>query len=352
MFLVVILHVLSHGGVLSVSTGINEKIASLIDTFALCAVDVFAIISGFVSYSDSAKKFKSAGFIKLWLQVLTYSFGITLIVFIVAPESISIKTLIRSFFPIASNHYWYFSCYAALLLLTPWINHFIKSLDNIRLTQVVIALISIFSIYYVFVARLAPTDPFVVNYGYSVIWLTVLYVIGVWMKRCNIVNKIKTKYALLAIVASVLFTWVCKKCLPEPLKTGCFSSYTSPTILLISISYVVIFARMKFSKIMTKIIAFLSPAAFGIYLIHEQQCVRGHFISGKFEWIATLSPWLVPVAVIVSAAAVFVVCLSIERVRLSLFKVFRLNKLTEMLGAWIDKRINLVRKSIEKWSVN
>lgn len=65
MFMVVILHVLGQGGVLAKTAGLKNHIAWLLETGAYCAVDCFAIISGFVSYTDKEKTYRYSKFFRL-----------------------------------------------------------------------------------------------------------------------------------------------------------------------------------------------------------------------------------------------------------------------------------------------
>ena len=69
MFLIVILHSLGHGGVLS-STVINSsqyKFSWLLEIISYCAVDIFALISGYVSYTGNEKKTNYSNYFNLWL---------------------------------------------------------------------------------------------------------------------------------------------------------------------------------------------------------------------------------------------------------------------------------------------
>ena len=58
MFFVVLLHSLGHGGVLknTIIDSPQYKFAWFLEIFAYCAVDVFALISGYVSYTNKEKK--------------------------------------------------------------------------------------------------------------------------------------------------------------------------------------------------------------------------------------------------------------------------------------------------------
>lgn len=78
MLMVVILHVLGFGGWLSEypATSVMGVVIWLPETFSYCAVDCFAIVTGYV-YSSS--RFRYSNLAGLWLRALYYSFGITLL---------------------------------------------------------------------------------------------------------------------------------------------------------------------------------------------------------------------------------------------------------------------------------
>lgn len=69
MFMVVILHVLGIGGVLNrcVPLSLNYEVSGILETCAYCAVNCFALASGFVMVNT---KFKYHRIIVLWLQVV------------------------------------------------------------------------------------------------------------------------------------------------------------------------------------------------------------------------------------------------------------------------------------------
>jgi len=346
MFLVVILHILGHGGVLENATGTNKHIAWLLEIAAYCAVDIYALISGYVGYTDSPKSFRTAKFLTMWAQVFCYSFGITLCAFLIKPESIGVITLIRSIFPVASDQYWFFSCYAALYFLMPWLNRFIRSIENKDLTQLVAVLFGLFSLYMVFVGRLSSADPFMLKDGYSTVWLIVLYVIGAWMKRIDITKKMQVKYAWLVVIICVLTSWLFKDVITGFIQTGVFVDYVSPTILLSAMAYLVIFAKMKPNKVMRKVITFFAPAAFGVYLIHVQPIVYGHYMSNVFVWIANVPIWTTGFIVIGCSLVILIGCLLIEKLRLLLFEAFRINRLMNIVGSKLDKSLNRISDRI------
>ena len=76
MFMVVMLHILGHGGILNNATSgsLNYGVAWLLETMAYCAVNCYALISGFVG---TKAKYRYTNIVMLWLQVVFYTIIIT-----------------------------------------------------------------------------------------------------------------------------------------------------------------------------------------------------------------------------------------------------------------------------------
>lgn len=81
MFMIVLLHILGAGGMLGATSyhvSFN-RILWLIEIACYCAVNCYAIVSGYVGYKQ---KFKFTNIIVLWLQVFFYTFLINLVFWI------------------------------------------------------------------------------------------------------------------------------------------------------------------------------------------------------------------------------------------------------------------------------
>lgn len=68
MYLVVVYHLLFHGGILD--AGQNSGAAQLLRVLTLCAVDGFALISGYVGLREEKPRFPVNRMARLWLQTL------------------------------------------------------------------------------------------------------------------------------------------------------------------------------------------------------------------------------------------------------------------------------------------
>jgi surface polysaccharide O-acyltransferase-like enzyme len=335
MFMIVIHHILLHGGVLSSSSDANYAVAWLMNISVYCAVNCYAIISGFVGYSDQPKSYHYKKFLSFWMQVFTYSFGITLIAYLIKPEAIGLKTLIKSLAPVASKQYWYFSAYAGLFFIVPWINRLLQSFTTQETFKFVFSLLTVFVCYVTFANRLG--DCFSLSSGYSFVWLAILYIIGAWMKKCNVQRYCKSRTLIIGIFVCVLFAWAAKVFLDCDI----FYKYTSFTLVFIAFALVSIFSKLQPKVLCRKFVTCFSPAAFGVYLIHDQQLMRGHFITDSFTWIAESAWWLLIIQVLLSALCIFACCLSIEKCRLLIFRRLKIDDLINKIADMID---NFMRK--------
>ena len=121
MFMVVVLHVIGNGGMLYTDTGnmTTSRIIWFIYIFCFCAVNCYALISGYVGYKS---KFKFANIITLWLQVFFYTFSINLGFWILGWQEFSFSSLKSAFLPALNKEYWYFTAYFIMYMFIPILN--------------------------------------------------------------------------------------------------------------------------------------------------------------------------------------------------------------------------------------
>ena len=194
MFYVVILHTLGHGGLLKSlepDNGASYKLAWLLEIFAYCAVDIFALISGYVgfpksiNYNSHIKKIT-----RLWGVVFFYSILSVFICLIICPEKISNAEIINSFFPLTNGLYWYFNAYIVAFFFFPIINYAFDKIPEEAVKIIVIILGFALPFYEIM------CNQFKLLKGYSSIWLIILYIIGVSVKKANFTEKTNYRMAL------------------------------------------------------------------------------------------------------------------------------------------------------------
>lgn len=336
MYLVVILHVLGAGGVLANADNGQYYISWFLEVMAYCAVDIYAIITGYVCYREKEKPYQYTKYILFWLPVFIYSFGITFAGFIFRPESFAVKDLIRAALPVATSEYWYVNAYTALFFVIPWVNKLIRNLTKKELNQLIIVLFCVFSVYATF-ATAVGSDPFSLIGGYSFIWLLVLYVVGAWIKKNGINVRLKKVFWIILIIFPVIIAWLFK--MFSPVANGVFVSYISPAVAIEAVSFVALFSGIKLNQKVVSVVKRLSPAAFGVYLIHVHPLIWTRVITNSFSWIARSSPLILVLQVLGCALVIFSVCLLIELIRLTIFKFLNIdNFILERVNRITEKR--------------
>lgn len=331
MLLAAVLHILKKGGVITASEGNLAAYSTvwLLETAAYCAVNCYALISGYVGYSDRPKPLRLARCIELWLQVVFYSVIITTVYCIAGVGSVGVSDFADAFLPVTSKQYWYFTAYIGMFFFIPLLNALVRRLNRRALVSLCIMLIAVFSLYDTF-ASFWKKDPLALVGGHSPLWLGVLYIFGAAMKKLRVPESMSSKKALLIYASAAVFTALFKITGDRLLRFvpgSLFVRDTSPTVLLCAAALLVAFARFKPCRKLTEFAVLFAPAAFGVYLLHVSPLVFEHVIGNRFAFIGRLPFPLIPFAVLASAGVILAVGLAADKVRILLFKALGVPKL-------------------------
>lgn len=358
MFFILILHIDNKGGLFKFSSqsSLQYNIIMILEIIAICAVNIYGIVSGYLSYSNYDKKsenmYNFKRLIYLWFQVLSYSLIITLVFMFLGKYSISKLEFILIFFPVASSYLWYFTAYFLLFLFMPMINSFVKNTDNRFLIVTLISIIVLFSFYQTAVIKIGSFT--FTNNGYSVWWLFILFYIGAVIKKTGIGKDISTKKLIIYLISIYIVSYLWKVVLPlfennfEWLRhiENFLFLYTSPSNLFVAIIYLLIFSRIKLnnSKI-AKILTIASSATFGVYVIHLHPCIWEK-IGGAFTFILDFNIFLEPFIVLLVAFILLIILLIIDIIRFKIFKLLRVEKLCLKIDKLLCKVLNKVSKIV------
>lgn len=331
MLLAAVLHILKKGGVITASEGNLAAYSTvwLLEAAAYCAVNCYALISGYVGYSDRPKPLRLARCIELWLQVVFYSVIITTVYCIAGVGFVGVSDFADAFLPVTSKQYWYFTAYIGMFFFIPLLNALVRRLNRRALVSLCIMLIAVFSLYDTF-ASFWKKDPLALVGGHSPLWLGVLYISGAAMKKLRVPESMSSKKALLIYASAAVFTALFKITGDRLLRFvpgSLFVRDTSPTVLLCAAALLVAFARFKPCRKLTEFAVLFAPAAFGVYLLHVSPLVFEHVIGNRFAFIGRLPFPLLPFAVLASAGVILAVGLAADKVRILLFKALGVPKL-------------------------
>lgn len=280
MAMVIILHTKTYG-LMGVNFEPTDGLYWIIWTMhflSLVAVNCFVLISGyFTSVSESAFSLKKP--LKLWLQVEICSVGIYLILCAVPNNGIDFGfgQFLVQLLPIMSNQYWFFTCFFVLMIISPFLNRFINTMEQKELKRCILIILSLFV--------LVPSlnifdDSFDTSNGYSLAWFVVLYLVAAYLRRYPLPKKPYGIFYLAVTVFSVLSYTLLDKLndfLPlfGQVKT-ILVRYNSATVFVSSVCLFLFFLQhpIKPKRFIGKFISGISAVSFTVYLIHEHPAIR------------------------------------------------------------------------------
>jgi surface polysaccharide O-acyltransferase-like enzyme len=348
MIFIPILHVLGQGGILgnSISLSANYEVAWFLEIAAYCAVNCYALISGYVGYDS---KYKFSNIIYLYFQVIFYTLIITSIFAVLKPETIEISNFVKAVFPFAFGTYWYFTAYFCMFFFMPFMNYFINTAPKNLARKMIFAIIILFSI----LPAIFANDMFKTSGGYSVYWLSMMYIIGAYIKKYGLNLKIRARTSLLGYFIFIIITWLSKLILDvmsnkgfnTPYSSNILVDYTSPTIVGASIMLLMCCLNMKLGKVWKKIISIFAPVAFGVYLIHVEPLIWNNIMKARFVDYLEFNPILMAIAVLGTALFIWFICSIIDKIRLEIFKILKIKQLSNNIENTLSKKFGKLART-------
>lgn len=328
MLMVIVLHLLGQGGILRNTELLSMKysVAWFLEAACYCCVNCYAIISGYVGIEST---YKHKNLLTIWLQTVFYTVLITLAFVISGKIELDISSLAKQFFPVYNEIYWYFTAYFAVYILTPAYNCIVNHLPYKELKKLLITCVIVFSL----IPTVLRKPMFGLQMGSSFLWISMMYIIGAFLKRYHIQEKLTSVRWFLLYLVAVLASWGCKlfgELIEAESYGAMFIVNGSPLMLMAGIALVMFFSTFEFNGRWNRIIGILSASSFSVYLIHVHPLVWNHIVEFSCVWMAELSTLQMTGAVLIVSVGVYLACWIIDIPRCFLFRKY-INKLTTRL---------------------
>ena len=326
MVYVVILHALGQGGMMGKGSMVMQFAVMALFYVTTPAVNIFALVTGYVSYSDKKKPLNRKRLFEMWFQVVFYALLITAVCFFVLPGKVTAGDFASSVMPLLNDIYWYFTAYFIVSVLSPFINAAVRALPEPTLKIVFAVIIFFFSIFASFCYSLN------IITSHTFTWIFMLYILGAIMKKCRIGEKLPAGILLFGIIGCNLFNWIITWA-GEKILSGSdwyltiLGDYISPTMVIQTICYLLLFKKIRTTNGAQKVIKFIAPLVFAAYLADTHPVVYRDIWDGLFtpltEWnVFLMILFLIGFGIVFVAAACIV-----DKIRSLLFKLIRIDKL-------------------------
>lgn len=340
MLMVITIHCLSYNLVYNPQINIfNSLIIKFLDILVIPANAIFILLSAYYSID---KKFNLKRILNLWGKTIFYSLLIFLLFKILGQKTNDFQSL----FPVISGQYWFIDAYLIMSFLSPILNIIMNKLNKKQNTFLVI-----FGIVTLGVIRVL-VNPTGILMG-AMLPFIFLYIIGAYIKKYVEIRPKElymTKYILIAVIItllSIIIYSVAKRinnAVIIYLLTIIFNGIEEYNSLLGVLMSVYIFMRFRTitikSKTFTKIISFIVPSIFSVYLIHENVNLK-KVLWANLGIMNFANSWFMVPYILLMIISVFITCVIIDLIKRGIY--YLVKKIP-----FVYKCINILNTRIEK----
>ena len=283
-------------------------------------VDCFILISG---YFLVTAKFKFERILRLLAETIFYTFAITFILFCLG--KVDVYELVKSIFPIAPTKfaYWFVTKYFALLLLSPFLSKLCLSLTKRGYECLLLSLLLLTSSFFV----IFPFGWMYAN-GVSLWWMITMFVTGGYLRLYEPKFSYWGLSALLFLVVHVFSV--------NFLSNIVVLHYNSLITYALAISTFMWFKNLRISDsgILAKIITFIAPNVFAVYLIHAHALVMNSYFVESFNFFVGKIPDTI--YLLLFGCAVILISVLVDKIRVLLFDKLQISRNISNLGQRVD----------------
>lgn len=279
MFLVVLLHNLGHGGILDWTFDSKRDVAyAVIENYSIIAVNVFALISGYLS---GGKRVKIRYVVSLWGAAIFWSLATAIIGFVrgdFGPGAVA-----ESLFPVLTHEYWYLNSFLILQLFSPLLSSALKTLEKRHFCVLAFGLLFC-------VSFLSPKNGLGVNNRYSALWLITLWLVGASIKMIERqlrklidTNRLVVAAIFLPLITTALQYHSAVAGNDDPTR---WVNYTNPLVTAYSLVVFLLALRLNIKRpSIRNLLKTLSPLAFGVYLIDQSNWFFDIWLTDRFRGV-------------------------------------------------------------------
>lgn len=291
------------------------SVLEILKLMALPSVNCYILITGYFMIDRTELRLK--GIWKVWSTTWFYAVGIYMFCVLLSIVPFEGRELLRHATPLLSNSYWFVTSYLALLLLAPFISWALQHASK-RQYQVALVIGGIICF--------QPLLGWLLMGKQQVLLFIYLFMIGGYIRKYAD-HALSMRQSILTYIATmvVMFAYTLYK--NHPLESTQFTVFAMAyhgLVLPLSVAmfYIAKAWRIENERI-RKAILFLAPLSFAVYIIHTQSIVHVWMWEDAFQRLADCHIGLLPLVCIAFTIAVFVVCVLVDYIRVSLSRLIK-----------------------------
>lgn len=246
------------------TTNINYELALIFESFSLCAVNVFLILSGYFLCNR-----KDRDIIKIILLMgMTMGYGVFFyLIKNILTHSVTIGGIVRSLIPI--NYFVWLYC--GVYVISPWINKMINNLRKKDFERLIVVLFIMFSLWPTvvdFYTSVSGTTIAEISFisandneaGYTIVQFIFAYCLGAYLKKYKL--NFQKKFCFTGYVISFAVIYIFLHFSKSVM------NYNNIFVILSAVFLTAYFQKIEI--VSSQIINILAAQAFAVYIIHTK----------------------------------------------------------------------------------
>lgn len=234
---------------------------NLVESFCICAVNVFVLISGYFTIKLSLKSV-----LNLYIRCFTIGLITYLTYLLIAHEPLSVSALGGRVLAFTHNHWWFVISYLGLMAISPILNMGCEALSK-RTYLSVIGMMSVAILYFGWWKHMEMTYG-----GYSLIHFLYLYIIARYLKLHMSSTNILT-YRWLWLALYITFAFIL--CGMTFFISRNMFTYDNPIVVMEAICLLLFFISKPFYN---RFVNWAAVSVFSAYLIQESPYLGYHWL--------------------------------------------------------------------------
>lgn len=269
------IHLFGYSNFLSLEniSRLNYFAVALISSANVIGVSGFVFITGFF-LCESGTQTNVKKIIAFVLQLNFISAAIFIVVWVLT-GNFSLSYLVKSFFPILSQHYWYPFNYIVLLSASPFLNIVVRNTSKKELAGIILLLVLIMGVFLKINPFYTP-NIFVGHSSHGFLWWGLLYLTAAYYRRYGV--KHTTLCGVVLFCGSILLGFLLRIGETYIPAIGKFGLLEHDSVIgwSATASSFIMFHQIKQNsgKIVRQLMKYIVPSTFIVYLIQEHNMVR------------------------------------------------------------------------------
>ena len=271
------------GGAIAIAAkgSVNYEVILCLKTFALCAVNIFVLITGYYSFDRQTISWKKV--LELIVQTIVISDAMYVLSVFLKISPFRLKELLLNSLP--TN--WFVILYLTLYICSTYLNRICAEMKEKQSARFLLMAFLLFSVWpnvvdilqEIFGREFRGLSSIGIEgsqNGYTIVNFGLLYLIGSFLGRYQIPDRLKNSNLILCFLVSAgtIFAW-------QHINTRTATEYCNPVLILESCVILCLFVRMHFYH---RAINSLAKASFTVYLTHIALLRRAQidrFVNGS-----------------------------------------------------------------------